>query len=88
MHMARKLLGALLILVYVGLALFGFTHPMADLLAGAMIWLGLIISLSAVVCPVAALLLKKKSWVRVLLLAAPFFLLAVQLVLCAAVDML
>ena len=98
--MARKLLWALLILVNVGLPLFGFlsgmfsegligsTHPMADMLADAMIWLGLIISLSAVVCPVAALLQKKKSWVRVLLLAAPFFLLAVQLVLCAAVDML
>ena len=70
--MVRKILWALLIVVYAMLALFGFlsgmlsegligcTHPMAGFVADAMVWLGLIIGLSAVVCPLAVLGLKKR----------------------------
>ena len=57
--MVRKLLRALLIVVYAMLALFGFlsgmlsegfvgsVHPMAGLLADAIVWIGLVVSLAA-----------------------------------------
>lgn len=98
--MVRKLLWGLLIVIYAVLALFGFlsgmfsegligsVHPMADLLADAMVWLGLAISLSAVACPVASLRLKKKPVLRGVVLAIPFLLLAVQLVLNGAAERL
>ncbi len=98
--MAQKLQWVLLSIAYVGLALFGFlsgmfsegligsTHPMADLLADAMIWLGLIISLAAVVCPMAAMRMKAQPLWRGVLLALPFILLVVQLVLSAAAGKL
>lgn len=100
MHMAQKLLWVLLSITYVVLALFGFlsgmfseglignTHPMADLLADAMIWLGLIISLAAVVCPMAAMRMKAQPLWRGVLLALPFILLVVQLVMSAAAGKL
>ncbi len=100
MLVPKKLLWVLLIVVYMGLALFGVlsgmfsegligsTHPMADLLADAMMWLGLIISLAAVACPVMAMRMKKQSLWRGVLLALPFMLLAAQLVLNAAAKKL
>ena len=96
--MVRKLLWALLIVAYAFLALFGFLsamfsesligsmHPMADFLADAMIWLGLIISLMAVLCPVASLRVKEKPILRGVVLATPFLLLAVQIVLNAVAE--
>lgn len=98
--MYKKLFWALLIIAYVLLGLFGFlsgmlsegligsTHPMADLLADAMVWLGLLISLSAVACPLAALGLKRRPVFRGMVLVIPFLLLAVQLVLSAAAEKL
>lgn len=96
----KKVLWMLLIVAYVILALFGFLtgmfsegligceHPMADFLADAMIWLGLIISLSAVVCLVASLRLKEKPVLRGVVLAIPFLLLAVQMLLNGLANML
>ena len=98
--MLRRILWVLLSVVYAVLALFGFlsgmfsegligsTHPMADLLADAMMWLGLIISLSAVACPVAARRVKEKTILRGVLLAIPFILLAIQLLLGHIADMM
>ena len=98
--MGRKLLQGLLMVVYAVLALFGFlsgmlgegligsTHPMADMLAAAMMWLGLAISLSAVVCPVVATRLKEKPVLRGVVLTIPFLLLAVQLVLNGVAERL
>lgn len=96
--MVRKLLWALLIIAYVFLGLFGFlsgmlseeligsTHAMAGLLADVMVWLGLVISLSAVVCPLSALGLKKHPILRGVVLAVPFLMLAAQMVLAAVAD--
>lgn len=96
--MTKKLLWVLLIIAYVGLALFGFlsgmfsegligsTHPAADVLADVMVWLGLLISLSAVVCPLAALGLKKRPILRAAVLALPFMLFAAQMVLNAVAE--
>ena len=98
--MVRKILWALLIVVYAMLALFGFlsgmlsegligcTHPMAGFVADAMVWLGLVISLSAVACPVAARRVKEKPILRGMLLAIPFILWAIQLLLGHIADML
>lgn len=91
--MVRKILWVLLIAVYGVLALFGFlsgmfsegfigsTHPMADFLADAMVWLGLVIGLAAVVCPLMSLRMKEKPILRRIVLTIPFLLLAVQMVL-------
>lgn len=96
--MLRKILWALLIVVYAMLALFGFlsgmlsegligsTHPAADVLADVMVWLGLLISLSAVVCPLAVLGLKKRPILRAAVLALPFMLFAAQMVLNAVAE--
>lgn len=98
--MLRKILWVLLIMVYGVLALFGFltgmfseglissTYPMADFLADVMIWLGLIISLAAVLCPLMSLQMKEKPVQRRIVLAIPFFLLAVQMLLSGIADML
>lgn len=98
--MYKKLFWALLIIAYVLLGLFGFlsgmlsegligsTHPMADLLADAMVWLGLLISLSAVVCPLAAMRMKAQPFWRGVLLVLPFILLAAQLILSAVAEKL
>lgn len=98
--MGKKILWGLLITAYVFLSLFGFlsgmfsegligsTHPMADMLADAMVWLGLIISLAAVVCPVAARRMKAQSFWRGVLLVLPFILLAAQLMLSAVAEKL
>ena len=96
--MVRKILWALLIVVYAMLALFGFlsgmlsegligsTHPMAGFVADTMVWLGLIIGLSAVVCPLAVLGLKKRPILRAAVLALPFMLFAAQMVLNAVAE--
>ena len=96
--MVRKTLWALLIVVYAVLALFGFlsgmlgegligsTHPAADVLADVMVWLGLLISLLAVVCPLAVLGLKKRPILRAAVLALPFMLFAAQMVLNAVAE--
>lgn len=96
----KKVLWMLLIVAYAILVLFGFlsgmfseglissVHPMADLLANAMIGLGLMISLAAVVCPVASLRLKEKPVLRGVVLAIPFLLLVIQIVLNGVADML
>lgn len=98
--MRKKMLWGLLIMAYVFLSLFGFlsgmfsegligsTHPMADMLADAMIWLGLIISLSAVACPMAAMRMKAQPVWRGVLLLLPFILLAAQLILSAVAEKL
>lgn len=89
----KKVLWMLLIVAYVILALFGFLtgmfsegligceHPMADFLADAMVWLGVAISMSAVVCPLMSLRMKEHPSLRRIVLATPFLLLAVQIVL-------
>ena len=96
--MVRKLLWALLIVVYAMLALFGFlsgmlsegfvgsVHPMAGLLADAIVWIGLIVSLAAVICPLVALGLKKRPILRAAVLALPFMLFVAQMVLSAVAD--
>lgn len=96
--MGRKILWGLLIMAYVFLGLFGFlsgmfcegligsTHPMADCLADAMVWLGLVISLSAAACPLAALGVKKRPILRAVVLALPFVLFAAQMVLNAVAE--
>ena len=98
MKMIRGCLWTLLIVVYAILALFGFlsgmlsegligsTHPMADLLADAIVWLGLVISLAAVVCPLMSLRLKDKPILRRFVLTIPFLLLAAQMVLNAVAE--
>ena len=96
--MVRKLLRALLIVVYAMLALFGFlsgmlsegfvgsVHPMAGLLADAIVWIGLVVSLAAVTCPFVALRMKNRPALRGMLLAIPVLLLGVQMVLSAVAD--
>ena len=98
--MVKRILHILLIIAYVFLALWGFlsgmlsegligsTHPAASVLADTMVWLGLVISLSAVVCPLIAFRLKERSVLRRFVLALPFVLFAVQMVLAAIADKL
>lgn len=96
----KKVLWMLLIVAYAILVLFGFLsgmfsegligslHPWAAVLADAMVWLGLTISLAAIVCPLVSLRVKEKPILRGVVLAIPFLLLAVQLVLNGVVDRL
>ena len=96
--MVKRILCAILAALYVFLVLWGFlsgmlsegligsTHAMAGVLADAMVWLGLVISLSAVVCPLAALGLKARPIWRRVVLAVPFLMLAVQIVLAAVAE--
>ena len=57
-------------------------------LADAMVWLGLIISLAAVACPVAAMRMKAQPFWRGVMLVLPFILLAAQLILSAVAEKL
>ena len=96
--MVKRLLCAILAVLYVILALWGFlsgmlgegligsAHPMAGLLADAMLWLGLAISLAAVVCPLISLGMKKRPILQRVMLTLPFLLMAVQMVLTAVAE--
>ena len=98
--MVKRIFHIVLIAAYVFLTLWGFlsgmlsegligsTHPAASVLADTMVWLGLVISLSAVVCPLIAFRLKERSVLRGFVLALPFVLFAVQMVLAAIADKL
>lgn len=68
--------------------LIGSTHPVADLLADVIVWFGVVVGLSPVVSLIAASALQNKPVARRIVLALPFILLAVQLVLSAAAEKL
>lgn len=90
----------LLLVAYALLAVFGFlsgmfsesligsTHPAADVLADVIVWFGVAVGLSPVVSLIAASTLQNKPVVRRIVLALPFILLAVQLLLGHIADML
>ncbi|MBR6667360.1 MAG: hypothetical protein IKL25_03240 [Clostridia bacterium] len=79
-RMGKKMLWGLLIMAYVYLILFGFLSGMSSE--------GLIISLAAVACPVAAMRMKAQPVWRGVLLVLPFILLAAQLILSAVAEKL
>ena len=96
--MVKKCLRWLLMASYAILMIFGFlsgmlsegligsAHPMAGMLADAMTWLGLGVSLTAAAGLLAMLGLKAKPRMRRVVMALPFLLLAVQMILSAVAE--
>lgn len=68
--------------------LIGNPHPMANMLADVIVWFGVVVGLSPIVCLGVSSVLQVKPVARRIVLALPFILLAVQLVLCHAATML
>ncbi len=98
--MKKTILMILLIVAYIFIAVFGFlsgmfgepligsVHPMADHLADVIVWFGAAVSLSPAVCLLMANFLRKKPVIRRIVLALPFILMAVQLLLSHIADTL
>ena len=96
--MVKRIFHIVLIAAYVILALWGFlsgmlsegligsTHPAAGVLADAMMWQGLLISMTAIACPLIAQVMKSRTIWRRVVQAVPFLMLAVQIVLATVAE--
>lgn len=69
-------------------SLIGSTHPWADAMADAIMWFGVVVGVAPAVCAAAASALAEKPVARRSVLALPFILMAIQLLLGYIADML
>ena len=97
-HMKKTILTILLIVAYVFITIFGFfsgmfsepligsTHPMAAMLADVIVWFDVVVSLSPAACLLTSGFLREKPIIQRIVLALPFILMTVQLLLGYIAD--